>query len=794
MSKKRDVSVIVDAKNKSKGAFLEVKKDLRSLGDESQKGLGKFSKSFADADKVIFSFADRMKWMDKLAKKTFKGTAAAAGVYIGATLRDFSKLNDGISKVNTLYDQTTESQRKMYQDSIKMFKLIPTNFDKITQGIYDTISAGADPKYATMFSRKFGMAGVAGDADMDVVTKAAMGTMNAFKLEAKDLNRILDLQFMTVKDGITSYSELASSLGTGVLASAKSSGITLEELYGSIAMITKNAIPANVATTSLNQMFNKFTDTKVIKEFKKFGVQIQDSKKNTRPLIEILKDLNYQFDKRKMTSEQRKGFFKELLGSDEAARAILPLISDLKEFQKILNDMDNSSGAMKDAFGDRLESMNTQFKLFWNQIKGMGLEQLLTLEPLLNSILEPWIKRTKLELEIADLQDSLESTENPHTKQLIRLEIEDLENQLSSIDLTPVEKFRDSLDESVKALEKINPPLAQFLDTIGNFVLNFVGEEGAENREKAGNVAKGVVGVYAFKKAIDVMAWMSKNFKWIGELFKKDGNKSPEETLIKTLRTMNVNANVVNVYGNSINNMSGGFPGGGTPPIPPVLPKTFIPSKPITPLPSNNPIPLPPEGSEVIIVDTAAGSGTAIASATGAILSGLPVLTAALIALAQEKKKNDESKKILENPENYTYSSTKNKWVTKEEMAELNKEQMEKDRKNNVTIGSSTGDLRPAFPSKNKSTNTPSIDQIKAVENLMNTKLMDELLKINQLQDKINNISMQSQVTVEPPQVDVNTKVYIDGKSIPTQKVEVDYRKMEKQSEVQARRYGRPDM
>ncbi|MGJ0848455.1 phage tail tape measure protein [Tissierella praeacuta] len=801
MSKKRDVSVIVDAKNKSKGAFLEVKKDLRSLGDESQKGLSKFSKSFADADKVIFSFADRMKWMDKLAKRTFQGTAAAAGVYIGATLRDFAQLNNGISKVNTLYDQTADSQRKMYQDSIKMFSLIPTNFEKITQGIYDTISAGADPKNATTFARKFGMAGVAGDADMDVVTKAAMGTMNAFKLEARDLTKILDLQFMTVKDGITSYSELASSLGTGVLASAKSSGITLEELYGSIAMITKNAIPANIATTSLNQMFNKFTDTKAIKEFKKFGVEIQDAKKNTRPLIEILKDLYEQFDKKKMTSEERKGYLKKILGSDEAARAILPLLSDLKEFQKILNDMDNSSGAMKDAFGDRLESMSTQFKLFWNQIKGMGLEQLLTLEPLLNSILEPWIKRTKLELEIADLQDSLELTENPHTKQLIRLEIEDLEKQLSSMDLTPVEKFRDSLDESVKALEKINPPLAQFLDTIGNFVLNFVGEEGAENREKAGNVAKGVVGVYAFKKTIDVMAWMSKNFKWIGELFKKDGNKSPEETLVKTLQTMNVNANVVNVYGNSINNMSGGFPGGRVPPIPPVLPN-FIPSKPLTPLPSNNPIPLPsnnpiplpPGGSEVIIVDTAAGSGTAIASATGAILSGLPVLTAALIALAQEKKKNDESKKILENPENYTYSSTKNKWVTKEEMAELNKEQMEKDRKNNVTIGPSTVDLRPAFPSKNKSANTPSIDQIKAVENLMNTKLMDELLKINQLQDKINNISMQNQVTVEPPQVDVNTKVYIDGKSIPTQKVEVDYRKMEKQLEVQARRYGRPDM
>ncbi|MBU5256854.1 phage tail tape measure protein [Tissierella praeacuta] len=738
MAKEKEVNVIIDAKNKSKGAFLEVKKDLRRLGDESQKGLSKFSKSFADADKVIFSFADRMKWMDKLAKRTFQGTAAAAGVYIGATLRDFAQLNNGISKVNTLYDQTADSQRKMYQDSIKMFSLIPTNFEKITQGIYDTISAGADPKNATMFSRKFGMAGVAGDADMDVVTKAAMGTMNAFKLEARDLTKILDLQFMTVKDGITSYSELASSLGTGVLASAKSSGITLEELYGSIAMITKNAIPANIATTSLNQMFNKFTDTKAIKEFKKFGVEIQDAKKNTRPLIEILKDLYEQFDKKKMTSEERKGYLKKILGSDEAARAILPLLSDLKEFQKILNDMDNSSGAMKDAFSDRLESMSTQFKLFWNQIKGIGLEHIMTLNPLLGSIMEPWIKKVKLELEIEDLKDSLESTENPHTKQLIRLEIEDLEKQLSSMDLTPADKFKEALEESVKALDKINPPLAKFLDTIGNFALNFVGKEGAENREKAGNVAETAVRVYGAKKLVDSINWLNKNINF------PNGKKetSMPENLAKTLQTTNINSNVVNVYGKSVNSM-------GTGGVPPVV----VQSK--------------PEGTlSKINSNTSMFNGFAKDFRTG-------IYTPKEYRVGGEKYNEFEDK---------FFNKIKEKNSKKDVSNNLN------NSRNNMNLYSLRDDngfkLKPL-----NSADERSKGQTKEVINLMNTKLMDELLNINKLQDKINNISMQNQVTVNPP----NVKVYINNKETPA-RTEIDYARVEKHFYTQAKRYGRPDM
>lgn len=675
MAKEREVNIVIDAKNKAKGAFIEVSRGLKDLGEQSKSGLGVLSNSFDKADKVVYSFADRMQWMDKVAKRTFQGTAAAAGVYIGATLRDFSQLNDGIAKVNTLYDQTSESQKKMYQDSIKIFGMIPTNYDKLTQGIYDTISAGGDPEYATMFGRRFGMAGVAGDADMDVVTKAAMGTMNAFKLEARDLNKILDLQFMTLKDGITSYDELASSLGTGVLASAEGAGITLEELHGSIAMITKNAIPAAIATTSLNQMFNKFTDTKVIKEFKNFGVQIQDAKKNTRPLIEIFKDLNYQFDKRKMTGEQRKGFLKELVGSEQAARAITPLLSDIKEFERILGNMDKSSGAMRGAYDDRIESMKTQIQMFWNNLKATGIEHLYTLEPLMDTFMEPIMKKQKIEMDIQDLRDQVEFTESPKAKENLNRVIVQMEASLDRIEMPSVDDFKDALSESVIELNKLNPLLADIVDTVGNFLLKFVGEEGKENRNTAMKVGAGLF-------ATQTVSWGFRKFK---DIF----GKTPWE-----------------------------------------IGKWAVPK------------------------------GASLGKDVGETmyLKGL------------------YAKDALTLPTNLTNAMYIPKGY------EVGGKEFDKFRNRFLEVNNK------------ESNNKGKIHNQQINPSVLNIKLTDELLKMWKLDDKINNnINMESKIEVDP-KIDVNTRIFIDGKNIPIQKQEMDYKKVDKHSEVQARRYGKANI
>ncbi|WP_432400939.1 phage tail tape measure protein [Wukongibacter sp. M2B1] len=634
MNQGKEVNVIVDAKNKSKRSFLEVRRDLKDLDRETRRGTSSFSRNFAKMDKSVATFSNKLKFMDKIAKRTFQGTAAAASIYVATTMRDFSQLTDGVSKVNTMYDQTRQSQAKMVKDSLQMYRLIPTDFSNITQGIYDSMSSGVDSRYASMTSRKFGQASVAGMTQLPTVTKAATGTMNAFKQEVKDLDHILDVQFLTVKNGIVEYEQLASSLGTGVLKSADSAGIEMEELYTSIAGITKNAIPANIATTSLMQLFNKFTDTKALKEFKEFGVSIRNSKNETRPLIEIFKDLNEQFDKRGMNKERRASFLKEILGSDEAVRALQPLLGDLKDFEKILNQMENSSGAMQNAFEDRLDNINTQAKLMWNNIKAYGVEQLLTFEPFFDALMGPTIERQKLTFRKLDLEDSLEFEKDPQIRKMARMEIGDVQKQIDQIDLTPIDSFREALSESTDKLREINPILANIIDTVGGFLMNFVGKEGEGWRKGAKYTGYTLGSLYGAKKLGDMFLW----FRQFGEVNKKG---SPAETLSQTMRTMNVNANIVNVYGKSINNR-GGRPGIGGPSSFPSGGPVIIPTNPATPLPPTTPPLALPGGTTGTVITAAEKAAAQTLLETGSIYSSFwSMLPASLMGLGGKKEISD---------------------------------------------------------------------------------------------------------------------------------------------------------
>lgn len=748
MSREKEVNILVDAKNKSKGAFLEISKDLKGIGNAAREGMSGLASSLDKGTSNIKGFTDKLDFMDKAVKKTFKGAAAISGVYVASTLRDFSKLNSGIANVNTLYDQTAQSQKKMYDDSIKMMKMLPTDFDNITGATYDAISAGADPKYATMFTRKFGMGAVAGNADMPVVTKAAMGTMNAYKLEAKDLNNILDLQFTTVKEGITNYNELASSLGTGVLANAQSAGVTLEELYGSIAMITKNAIPANVATTSLMQLFNQFTNNKTIKDFEGFGVAIQDANHKTRPLVEIFKDLNLQFEKKNFTSEQRKGFLKDMLGSDEASRAIMPLIGDMEEFQRILGNMDKSDGAMKGAFEDQLESVSVQAKLMWNNMKAYGVENVTALKPFMDSLMEPFLKKQKLEFELMDLQDEMKLTNDPNLKKQLRFEIQQVELALKDIDMSPVEAFRDGLKEGVANLEKINPPLAKFVDTVGKFALGFVGEEGEDKRDKYGNIGKGILGVYAFKKGVDALSWIFGKGKGAKGLYDKAKGKGIGGALAKTMQTMNVQAGVVNVFGGK--GIGGNSPIGLPGPVRKSLGKRVIGG-------------LGKAGGKYLLPATliaapiAAVGGVAYSTAKG-------IKNPELVEHIKQRGKEYETlrgdlKQHYSNTRSNQPKSQSNQNVKTSKNIEVAKDSSKHIKSISDSMMSFSKTMKELAKVKPEKTASASLRK----DNKAESFLMKEINRVTEVDNKIN---LQNDVKVSSPSVKVS--VNIDGKNIPS--------------------------
>lgn len=563
MAEAKEVGIILGAKDEYQDSLSKFRNSVSRTKSETEKAGNSISSQFSKITNAADKLNNKLGAVDKAIGRTFKIGATGVTAYAGIVTKDLFQLNAGLSKINTLYDQTAQSQKVMTKDIIETWKLIPQNFTQITQSMYDSISASLDPKNAASAARKFAMGAVAGATDnMSAVVKAVMGTKNAYGMDDSTLTEIMDVQFATIKAGIVEYEELAAALGTGIMPAAQASGIDYKAVYAGLAQLTKNNMPANVSATSMIQLFNKLTDSDGIKSFKKFGVDIQDTSGHTRDLLDITKDLFNEFEKRGMTSEARKGFLKDLLGSDEAARAILPLVQNVKDFEKTYDAVVNKSkGAAKEAYVDQMDNVVNQFKVILKGITGVGLDYALQFSPFMDAITAPFKKKMLLEMDIAELTEGINSESNPKIRKQMMVERELMLDELENIDLTPIEEWKNALDESVNNLKALNPELAAMAETIGGFFLSFMGEEGAEKRENVATGIKVAGGAYLSIKALSIMKHIGDLFNWLGGL---GNNNKTLPGIGSSISSMIVNAGVVNVNGAGVSPTNSPLPSSTT--------------------------------------------------------------------------------------------------------------------------------------------------------------------------------------------------------------------------------------
>lgn len=140
--------------------------------------------------------------------------------------------------------------------------------------------------------------------------------------------------------------ELSQSMGR-IIPTANASNVSLDQLCTGYAVLTSQGIAAAESTTYMNSMFNELSDSgstvgKILKE--KTGKTFKELMESGANLSDVMLILN--------NSAKEQGLqFSELWGSAEAGKAGLGLIAEEgQKFNKVLGEMQNSTGATKEAF------------------------------------------------------------------------------------------------------------------------------------------------------------------------------------------------------------------------------------------------------------------------------------------------------------------------------------------------------------------------------------------------------------------------------------------------------------
>ena len=345
-----------------------VSRKIQDVGDSIKKVGGKVS----DAGKAIAPLS---------------GALAGAGVASSKMSMDFE---DAMAKVSTIADETEVPLSKL-EDGIKeLSNQTGISATEIADNVYNAISAGQKTGDALAFvekSTKLAKAGFADAGDsLDILTTI----MNAYGLEAEEVEKVSDTLIQTQNKGKTTVGELASTMGK-IIPTAKANNVALDQVATGYVKLTSNGVAAAESTTYMNAMLN---------ELGKNGTKVSDLliEKTGQSFSELMRSGMSLADVLEIVSNGAKEqglAFGDLWGSSEAAKAGLVLLGDgAQAFNGTLQEMRNSTGATEEAFG-KLQTKSDAFKKTFNELKNVMIELGDALLEVLAPVIEAVVEKVK---------------------------------------------------------------------------------------------------------------------------------------------------------------------------------------------------------------------------------------------------------------------------------------------------------------------------------------------------------------------------------------------------------------
>ena len=292
---------------------------------------------------------------------TVTNIAASIGVAFGfkSIIQDIQNLtmnfDSAMRQVWTLTDLTAEEFNKLQESVIELSKQGPYSAEELARALYQTISAGVDASHSLSFLTQAMKAAQAGATDLFTAVDGLTTIMNAWGLSMEELAKVSDAIFVAVREGKTTFQELAMTIGT-VAPTASQAGISLEEVLSAVAALTKQGIDTARAMTSLNYAIQSVIapSEEAKKTAKELGIEFNASALASKGLVQFLEDIY-------TAAQGNQETLSKLFGSVEALRGVFALTGNAADdFNEILNEMANSAGETEKAAGKMGESLDVQ--------------------------------------------------------------------------------------------------------------------------------------------------------------------------------------------------------------------------------------------------------------------------------------------------------------------------------------------------------------------------------------------------------------------------------------------------
>jgi len=308
------------------------------------------------------------------AMSVLQGTLGAQAVIKGLQLtsqalqagaKDALEYGRAIQEINSIVPRTAVETLALKQSLLSLSNEYSDKAANQAKAFYNILSAGTtDTVDALQVLTAANKAAVAGLTDVNTAANGLLSVVNSYGADVISAAQASDILFTTVREGRTTFPELANNIGR-VASIASSAKVAFSEVGGALAFVTKSGVKTDEAVVGLRALLtNVIGPTEgVAKAAKSMGIEFNATALQTKGLGGFMEDLA-----KKTGGNVEK--LRELFPNVRAFNVAVKIAGgDLADFNRILEETGGATGSTDKALKTITDSAAFQFDKLTNQLR-----------------------------------------------------------------------------------------------------------------------------------------------------------------------------------------------------------------------------------------------------------------------------------------------------------------------------------------------------------------------------------------------------------------------------------------
>lgn len=353
------MATVIDAIIKLQDEMSDKLKAVNSNLKKTDRMAKATSKSISNLGKKFDSAADKL-----------KPFAAAA---IGTATLAVNAFAEFDTKHHAMLNKLDVETRKSADISKQAFTDMSLHVAKSAEdlvGIANSLGGAIDGlsgKQLNKITEDVAKFAIATDTASDVASEMVANTVNAFKLPAEEVPKLLDAITAASNYSSADVADLGEALSK---CSAAASGMnqTVYDTSAALAVLANAGVKGSEAGTGLSNIFERMANPANVEKLTGIGVAVFDAEGKMRSLVDIAEDFDNKT--KNMTGAEKQYIALQAFG-DVGGRAFTKLAGNAEAFRKQQQQITDSQGTMNKAYDEMNQSLGVNLQLAKNS--GMAI-------------------------------------------------------------------------------------------------------------------------------------------------------------------------------------------------------------------------------------------------------------------------------------------------------------------------------------------------------------------------------------------------------------------------------------